>query len=297
MTDAASVGAAVEVLTNRGPSANLDVAEAHGDCANCRAHLQGSYCHRCGQKGHLHSKLHHLLHEFVEGIAHFDGRFWRTLPLLALRPGKLSRYWIEGKRARYVAPLHLFLFAVFLMFAVPSFTGRHLISLPNASERAELQTQVKVTAQQGDSPAERWARRTVVKVQKRLQNPDYYGYKIETLLYKLSFIVVPISMGILWLLMLFKRGYSLYDHGVVALYGTGFFALLLTAAAALSGPVAGVFTSAMILYVSGHAVWHLKEAYGLSWLGAVIRGLLLGLLSMIGFGFFVLGVFTLGLLG
>ena len=55
-------------------------------CANCETALVGDYCHVCGQKAHLHTKLTHLLEEFAEGIVHFDGRIWRTLPLLALRP-------------------------------------------------------------------------------------------------------------------------------------------------------------------------------------------------------------------
>ncbi|RYF90231.1 MAG: DUF3667 domain-containing protein [Caulobacteraceae bacterium] len=95
-------------------------AKAHAPCANCNTPLIGHYCHECGQQAHLHNKLGHLLHEFVEGVAHFDGRLWRTLPVLTLNPGRLSREWIEGKRARYVAPLHVFLFAVFLMFTAAS---------------------------------------------------------------------------------------------------------------------------------------------------------------------------------
>jgi hypothetical protein len=43
---------------------------------------------------------------------------WRTLPLLAWNPGALTRRYIHGERARFVSPLALFLFAVFLMFAV-----------------------------------------------------------------------------------------------------------------------------------------------------------------------------------
>jgi len=49
-------------------------------CANCDTALTGAFCHACGQKAHLHDKLKHLVGEFAEGIAHFDGRLWRTLP-------------------------------------------------------------------------------------------------------------------------------------------------------------------------------------------------------------------------
>jgi hypothetical protein len=38
--------------------------------------------------------------------------------MLALRPGELTRRYIHGERAKFVSPVALFLFSVFLMFAV-----------------------------------------------------------------------------------------------------------------------------------------------------------------------------------
>ena len=40
---------------------------------------------------------------------HFDARVWRTLPLLAFNPGRLTREWVEGRRTRYVSPLAIFM--------------------------------------------------------------------------------------------------------------------------------------------------------------------------------------------
>ncbi|HWI87573.1 MAG TPA: DUF3667 domain-containing protein, partial [Sphingomonas sp.] len=42
------------------------------------------------------------------------------LPLLAWHPGRLTRRYIDGERAKFVSPMALFLFSVFLMFAVVS---------------------------------------------------------------------------------------------------------------------------------------------------------------------------------
>jgi ABC-type multidrug transport system fused ATPase/permease subunit len=93
---------------------------AHANCANCQTPLTGSFCHACGQRDHVHRSLLHLGEEFLHGLLHFDAKAWRTLPLLVARPGKLTREYIEGKRTRYVSPLALFLFMVFLMFFVVS---------------------------------------------------------------------------------------------------------------------------------------------------------------------------------
>jgi hypothetical protein len=93
-------------------------AHAPSQCANCKTPLAGAYCHSCGQVAHVHRSLFHMLEEGVHGVLHFDTKSWRTLPLLFARPGLLTRRYIEGQRARYVSPLALFLFSVFLMFFV-----------------------------------------------------------------------------------------------------------------------------------------------------------------------------------
>ena len=92
-------------------------------CLNCGAELTGAYCSQCGQKAHVHRSLKGFFHDLLHGVLHFEGKIWRTLPLLAWRPGELTRDYIDGKRARFISPIALFLFCVFLMFAVGTVTG------------------------------------------------------------------------------------------------------------------------------------------------------------------------------
>src|SRR6202453_3520526 len=94
-------------------------APSHGSCANCGTQLNGTYCHACGQAGHRHRSLLHLSEEVLHGVLHFEAKGWRTLPLLIIRPGVLTRRYIDGQRTRYVSPLALFLFCVFLSSARP----------------------------------------------------------------------------------------------------------------------------------------------------------------------------------
>lgn len=101
-------------------------------CLNCRTALIGDYCHACGQKGHVHRSLGAFAHDLLHGVFHFEGKVWRTLPMLALRPGELTRRYIEGQRATFVGPLPLFLFGIFLMFAVVSQTGSTIRLDPTA---------------------------------------------------------------------------------------------------------------------------------------------------------------------
>ena len=92
-------------------------AHGHGLCLNCGTALIGDYCHACGQSGHVHRSLASIGHDLLHGAFHFEGKIWRTLPMLVLHPGALTRRYISGERARFVSPLALFLFFVFLMFA------------------------------------------------------------------------------------------------------------------------------------------------------------------------------------
>lgn len=96
-----------------------------GNCANCGTPLTGAYCHACGQSAHIHRSLLHMAEEFLHGLLHFETKAWRTIPALIFKPGQLTRNYIQGQRTRYVSPLALFLFLIFLMFFVFSMTASH----------------------------------------------------------------------------------------------------------------------------------------------------------------------------
>ncbi|MFZ6743341.1 DUF3667 domain-containing protein [Undibacterium sp. JH2W] len=114
--------------------------DAHA-CANCGTALQGAYCHACGQSAHIHRSLLHLIEELLHGVFHFETKAWRTIPALIFSPGKLTRNYIAGQRTRYVSPLALFLFLIFLMFFVFSFTSNN----PLGSISDQPQTQAGIS--------------------------------------------------------------------------------------------------------------------------------------------------------
>lgn len=93
------------------------------NCLNCGNHVTGKYCDNCGQPLHVHRSIGALWHDILHGVLHFEGKFWRTLPLLAWNPGDLTRRYVRGERAKFISPMALFLFSIFMMFAVFSFVG------------------------------------------------------------------------------------------------------------------------------------------------------------------------------
>jgi hypothetical protein len=116
---------------------------AGGTCLNCGAVRAGGFCQDCGQSGHVHRTMMSLGHDIAHGVFHFEGRIWQTVPMLALHPGQLTRRYVHGERAKFVSPMALFLFSVFLLFAAIT-----RISMPDVAGAA--QGMAKAKAQMAD---------------------------------------------------------------------------------------------------------------------------------------------------
>lgn len=389
---------------------------SEGACLNCGATLAGRYCAQCGQAAHAHRTLSHMFEEVLHGLFHFDTKAWRTLPLLVARPGTLTRNYIYGKRARYISPLALFLFTIFLMFFVFAFVSPNVLDVnanPQASAemradlrediaeaRAELQQAENELAAEraergaaapsleqklSDETSERsvaLARGVVERLEARLareteaaqapivihneppppaappagpdaptaadgvqsgeaasveagegerrwqdevseaakngkidvgspfpalnerivhslENPDLALYKIQQAAYKFSFLLVPISLPFMWLLFIWKRGLTLYDHAVFTLYSLAFASLVfifiaMTAGVSWLNWVGGVVLG---LGMPVHMFFHLKGAYALGWWSAIWRTSLLLLFALMALTIFVVTIVLLGLGG
>jgi hypothetical protein len=113
------------------------------NCLNCGATLRGPFCAQCGQRAHVHRSVRGFMQDFLQGILNFEGKFWHTLPMLAWKPGEMTRRYIAGERARFISPVALYLFTVFAMFAALNFTGT-LGSSPKSSQ-AELKSDMAET--------------------------------------------------------------------------------------------------------------------------------------------------------
>ena len=134
--DAATGGMLARAVEPRAGETDRHTHE--GACLNCGTSLQGEFCHACGQKAHVHRTLAAFWHDLLHSVMHFDGKLWRTLPLLAWHPGELTRRYIHGERARFVSPMALFLFTVFLMFAVFSIVGLGFESAEFRNTQADI---------------------------------------------------------------------------------------------------------------------------------------------------------------
>lgn len=420
-----------------------------GVCLNCETPLEGTYCHQCGQPGHISRTLGEALHDFMHSVLHFDTKAWRTLPMIFVRPGTLTNQYIHGKRARYISPLALFLFTVFLMFfafAVFGGPGENVVKVntnvtaenvvhPDAArellakavadrdvakrdldaaearaaeaekderpgaagmaagqtagpriryelaEKAVREAQEAVTrteaasavrtkeiaaavqeleAAKAETPAaapaldaagkiieqaknapsdvavkdgvvirtggaRRWqdqvgdaarsgtldinmgSKKLNEKVRHALENPDLALYKVQQTSYKFSFLLVPISLPFIALLFLWRRGVTLFDHVVFALYSLSFMSLFFLALALLSRAAGGELTDSTMPWVVPivstlgaivppvHMYFHLKGTYALGWWSALWRTVFLTAFAIIAATLFFVSILYLGL--
>jgi hypothetical protein len=354
------------VIPARGDIAAEAVTANPGDkslretgCLNCDAPVVGRHCRECGQPAHVHRTLSAFWHDIAHSVLHFEGKIWRTLPLLTVQPGELTRRYIEGERTRFLSPVALFLFSVFLMFATFSFVGtgagpvemrntRGEISAALRHARADLKdlerTQAAGTASvegggvvlaTGGGPGlgplgERAAaaRQAVTSLEeaersvtiargygpraqlprlkslekglnKLYENPSLALYKIQNSAYKFSWVLIPLSVPLLWLLFPFSRRWQLYDHTVFVTYSLSFMTLFAVALSLLMGlGVSWMAVSALAAIAPPiHMYRQLRGAYGLRRVGAAWRAALLMVFATIAaaaFGFLLLLLGALG---
>lgn len=423
----ATAGAIASAIEGREPTKPGD-----GLCPNCEAKVEGRYCASCGQATHANRKLFHLVEELLHSIFHLDTKLWRTLPMVVVRPGTLTRNYVYGKRARYISPLALFLFSIFLMFFAVSFveapvelggtpaqqraaliehvneareevaqrerevadervappptdgtppgldlrlaemelrlareelerreqavermdrvlaqrqagqepviavdispdadapaatppaadapaTDAQAPANPNATEEAgaeeESQNQgvswepgetwqdgLRRTAERGDFVVIQGMPELNERVRRSFLNPDLALFRIQEAASKFSFLLAPLSLPFIMLLFLWKRGTTMYDHIVYALYALSFAALLFVAVIASAQFTWTQWLPGWLLLVGlpVHTYFHLKGAYALGWFSAVWRTFFMLIFTTIILSVFLVLILILGLAG
>ncbi len=312
-------------------------------CLNCGASLLGNHCHSCGQKAKVHRTLGAFWHDFLHSIFHFEGKVWRTLPLLFLKPGELTRRYVHGERARFVSPLALFLFSVFLMFATFSLGGDPITDVSPADKqqatvkraeiaqilkkarvelsqmkqagapdqqaikalesriaRIELADQLTESVEKskfrieiGDfDSGSKWLNQ---RVEHATDNPELLLYRMKSSAYKYSWLLIFMSVPLMWLLFPLRRDLRMFDHAVFVTYSIAFVSLLLVVMGLLG--LVGLPAEWLFLAVPIHMFLQLKRAYGLTVGSALWRTCALVAIAGLVFAVFAVLLLALGVMG
>ncbi|MEM9570349.1 MAG: DUF3667 domain-containing protein [Pseudomonadota bacterium] len=235
-------------------------------CKNCGEMVTQRYCTNCGQlAASFHRPILTLIGETIGDTFTLDGRLARTLPVLLFRPGRLTKNYTEGKRARYVPPFRLFLLASLLFYLV-------LFALVPPGQYIQVDDETRAEISQGlrdaqtvedipESARERLERANIhvdspdemredveQQVLAVLENQDQFAAQVENWLPRLSILLVPMTIIALTILHIWRRSLYVYDHAIHALhlhswiYLTGTFLML-----------AGAYLPGFVL--AGFAIW------------------------------------------
>ena len=282
-------------------------------CPNCATRLQGAFCHACGQSAaDLHRSARHLALEAFEGLTHFDGRFWRTVPRLAVQPGQLTRDYISGRRASQIPPLRVFLVTILLLFLAGSLNSGHgkaehsvagaakPMSAEDAKEaaddaaeaardKAELireTSQIKAGDESGDALGA-WIKS---HVKRATQDPERFKEILHEWGHRFAILALPISALMLTVLFVFQRQFYVFDHLVFSMHSLSFQGLLLVPVFLFGGVFGWLLLSPV------HLFFHMRRAYQASVFGTLVRMALLAVMSTFAFSFLLVSLLLVGAL-
>lgn len=122
-------------------------------CLNCGTTLKGPYCHHCGQPDRRFIRFFPaLIRDVVTDILDYDARFLSTLRPLLFSPGRLTRDYLGGKRARFSPPWRLYLVASLIFFLLAALQAQLNIEYGIDGSDSQVIAPIDQTAETADDP-------------------------------------------------------------------------------------------------------------------------------------------------
>ena len=283
------------------PEPSAELIAKRSTCLNCGAPLVGPFCAECGQRDiPPYPSVRELVVDAFWELSGWDGRFATTVRALVRRPGMLTREFLEGRRARYISPLRLYLMASLVYFVLAAaapdvrlesgktvFMGLRVSSTvpvdstPSRAERVGEAVGGAMEKQQPLTPEQRAVVLEEIASAPALMQPflrraaeDPAGFKtgILSALPRMLFVLLPVFAGIV---ALFYHDRKYPEHLYFAIHLNAFFFLALSFAQLLkftqiaSLAIAGA--SLAVLSIPIYATLAFRHAYGGSLAGTLAK--------------------------
>jgi hypothetical protein len=251
-------------------------------CRNCGAPAPLNFCAVCGQETAVHAPtLGEFVHEFVGHYVALEGALWHTLRLLLLRPGRLTREYLAGRRRRYVLPLRLYLTTSFLFFLIlkmlPSAIDQVTAIDASGHAAAPVAAMRPVDCGAAGEPGCNAIERLANRVGERFRG-DPRGVAEHLQAHVLGaapyavFLLLPVFAGIVMLAWRSRR-MTYGEHVVFSLHLHAFWFLALLVIALVPHSV----SDALMWVVPVYGAWAMHEVYGGGWPATVLRAALVGI--------------------
>jgi hypothetical protein len=297
-------------------------------CLNCGAHLGGQFCASCGQRDiPPYPSVRELAIDAASEFSGWDGRIASTLRALICRPGMLTHEFLEGRRARYISPLRLYLMASLGYFLVAASgpnvrlgsgnsLGLHVgvtASNPGRSAAPGPQRVANVASEalanpEALSPSEKQGALEDIKrapafmrpfLRRGIEDPGGIKRGILETLPRMLFALLPIFAGIV---ALFYRGRKYPEHLYFAIHLHAFIFLALAVAAlpkfTKSPVLVAVASLIVVIWIPIYATLAFRRLYGGSLVRTLVKELAIGAIySVIASAAFAITIYWVSIAG
>jgi hypothetical protein len=277
-------------------------------CTNCGAPFEPErrrFCPECGQETHIRAPtLGEFAQQFGGAYLSTEGALWRTLKLLLIKPGELTRQYLAGRRKHYVLPLRLYLTIslVALLVLRLATTGAVDVATPGELDLRKGQFAIidlgdgtGAGMRDGVFYCDQLPAWFCKRAQRRLDtDPKGMRREVAALAERFvsnmgaaMFLMVPL-FALLHKLVYWNRGLRYTEHLVFALHVHAFWFLALLATLPDLAWLSGLAFLAVPLYTfialkrvyGGRFVWRWLRAAVVALLYGVALGVLLGLVGV-----------------
>ncbi|MFN3668705.1 MAG: DUF3667 domain-containing protein [Brevundimonas sp.] len=213
-------------------------------CPNCGAGFAGRFCSNCSQAARQPDRVRDIASEWARAAFSLDGILWGTLGDLIAHPARLTRDWWEGRRVKRMSPVRVLL-AVALFGSALAWMEHAIVG------RAEANI----------------------------------GLLIQVFTYQIAVVSMVVTPWVMPRLLASAGQRSTYEHVIFAMYASTTFGMMSCLAMLLlvfggyaplwlqnlTLAVAPPLAPLAVLALFAHAVVHMRGAYGVSWIGALLR--------------------------
>lgn len=256
-------------------------------CLNCGHRFDDPrprYCPACGQETNVKPpRIGEFIQQFGGAYFSTEGALWRTLALLLLKPGELTRQYLAGRRRHYVLPLRLYITISLVALLLVRLVGATdlVVEMP---EGAAAKAPIRLSSKLGvgevgikdgvfyctNLPAwfcQRVKKRIDVDAKAMVAEVERFRDRFLSNLGGAMFLLLPTFA--LWLkLAYFNRRLRYTEHLVFALHVHAFWFVVVGLLA--TGPE--VVALAAVLAVPVYSALAARRVYGGRWSVTLLRG-------------------------
>ncbi len=185
-------------------------------CKNCGTEMRSryAYCPDCGQA--TEDKVvsfASIIRDFLEDYFSFDSKVFRSLRPLLFQPGFLTKEYVQGRRARYIPPLRMYLTISLITFLLLATNKPNLTTYRVGSQEITAEELEEIKKDMNNP--ERGA--TITEAQEAAITEAFWDNFFNSYLPKLFFLLVPFYALILYALYRRSRHYYV-EHLIFSLH-------------------------------------------------------------------------------